>query len=74
MIPLAPCLQTKASWPDTREHLEERHIDLHLVGIKLPVEAVLQRAGHLNAGPRLHLYRTEAEALRAAGALSPATA
>ena len=53
-----------------REHLDDLRIDLHLVGIKLPVEAVLQRAGHLDAGPRLHLYRTEAEALRATEALS----
>lgn len=57
-----------------REHLDDLHIDLHLVGIKLPVEAVLQRAGYLNASPRLHLYRTEAEALRATEALSQAAA
>ncbi|MDM7942192.1 MAG: SulP family inorganic anion transporter [Hydrogenophaga sp.] len=52
-----------------REQLDDRRIDLHLVGIKLPVEQVLQRAGYLNEGPRLHLYRTEAEALRAAAKL-----
>jgi SulP family sulfate permease len=54
-----------------REHLDDLRIDLHLVGIKLPVEHVLKRAGFLDEGPRLHLYRTEADALRAAAALSP---
>jgi SulP family sulfate permease len=54
-----------------REHLDDLRIELHLVGIKLPVQEVLQRAGYLDEGPRLHLYRTEAEALRAATALSP---
>lgn len=57
-----------------REHLDDLRIDLHLVGIKLPVENVLRRAGFLTEGPRLHLYRTEAEALRAAAALAPCTA
>ncbi len=47
-----------------REQLDDRRIALHLVGIKLPVEQVLQAAGHLEEGPRLHSYRTEAEALR----------
>lgn len=53
-----------------REQLDDQRIELHLVGIKLPVEAVLQRAGHLTESPRLHLYRTEAEGLRAAAALA----
>lgn len=49
-----------------REHLDDLRIELHLVGLKLPVEDVLKRSGVLDEGPRLHLYRTEAEALRAA--------
>jgi SulP family sulfate permease len=55
-----------------REQLDDQRIELHLVGIKLPVEAVLQRAGHLTESPRLHLYRTEAEGLRAAAVLADA--
>ncbi|WP_332748897.1 SulP family inorganic anion transporter [Hydrogenophaga sp.] len=55
-----------------REHLDDLRIELHLVGIKLPVEEVLKRAGYLDSGPRLHLYRTETEALRATQALSSA--
>ncbi|MDZ4188560.1 MAG: SulP family inorganic anion transporter [Hydrogenophaga sp.] len=49
-----------------RSVLNEQRVTLHLVGIKLPVETVLRTAGHLSEGPRLRLYRTEAEALRAA--------
>lgn len=51
-----------------RMSLLARDIDLHLCGLKLPVETALQRAGQLPAGeawPRLHLHRTEAEALAA---------
>ncbi len=48
-----------------REQLDDRRIQLHLVGIKLPVETVLRQAGHLGESERLHLYRTEAEALQA---------
>jgi len=55
-----------------REQLDDQRIELHLVGIKLPVENVLRLAGHLEAGPRLHLYRTEADGLRAADALTEA--
>lgn len=55
-----------------REQLDDQRIDLHLVGIKLPVENVLRQAGHLEAAPRLHLYRTEADGLRAADSLSEA--
>jgi SulP family sulfate permease len=57
-----------------REQLDDQRIELHLVGIKLPVENVLRRAGYLQEGPRLHLYRTEIEALRAAAALPPGPA
>lgn len=54
-----------------RDQLDEQGIELHLVGIKLPVENVLRSAGHLEKGARLHLYRTEAEGLRAASDLIP---
>lgn len=50
------------------EQLEQRGVHLHLVGIKLPVEHVLRAAGLLGDGARLHLYRTESEALQAIGA------
>ena len=49
--------------------LAEQGITLHLVGIKLPVETLLRTAGHLQDGPGLRLYRTEAEALRACAVL-----
>jgi SulP family sulfate permease len=50
--------------------LRERGICLHIAGVKLPVERVLQRAGMLPAAgaapdPLLRLYRTDAEALAA---------
>ncbi|NCT97545.1 MAG: SulP family inorganic anion transporter [Comamonadaceae bacterium] len=48
-----------------REQLDDRRVHLHLVGVKLPVERVLRTAGHLHENERLHLYRTEAEALQA---------
>jgi len=48
-----------------REQLDDRRVHLHLVGVKLPVERVLRTAGHLAENQRLHLYRTEAEALQA---------
>ena len=38
---------------------------IHVVGMKLPVEQRLQRAGQLNDNPRLLLYRTDAEFLAA---------
>lgn len=56
-----------------RSVLAEQRVTLHLVGIKLPVETVLRTAGHLSEGPRLRLYRTEAEALRAVPDWSEAT-
>lgn len=46
--------------------LNSQGIALHLVGLKLPVEQVLKRAGHLEKGPYLQTYRTEAEALSSA--------
>jgi SulP family sulfate permease len=48
-----------------RRMLETRGITLHISGIKLPVQQVLERAGALEPSPRLKLYRTDAEALAA---------
>jgi SulP family sulfate permease len=45
--------------------LRLRGVTLHISGIKLPVETVLRRAGALNPGPLLKMYRTDAEALLA---------
>jgi len=44
--------------------LAERHITLHISGMKLPVETVLHRAGCLQPHAGLHMYRTDAEALQ----------
>ena len=46
-----------------RRALEQRHITLHLSGLKLPVETMLRRAGELPDSPWLRLYRTDTEAL-----------
>ncbi|MDB5753416.1 MAG: sulP [Ramlibacter sp.] len=54
-----------------RKLLVERGITLHISGIKLPVQQVLDKAGALGAGPLLKLYRTDTEALLAFGRLSP---
>jgi SulP family sulfate permease len=54
-----------------RTMLERRQVTLHISGIKLPVERVLQKAGVLEPGPLLHMYRTDVEALQAFGRLSP---
>ncbi|WP_374668622.1 SulP family inorganic anion transporter [Ramlibacter sp.] len=48
-----------------RRLLAERGITLHLSGVKLPVERVLEKAGALAPSPLLRLYRTDAEALAA---------
>jgi SulP family sulfate permease len=48
-----------------RRRLAEREITLHLIGLKLPVEMVLQKAGALEEGPLLKTYRTDAQALEA---------
>ncbi len=45
-----------------RRLLQERGIDLHISGLKLPVERVLRKSGALDDGPRLATYRTDAEA------------
>jgi SulP family sulfate permease len=53
-----------------RGMLHDRGITLHISGIKLPVERVLQRAGALDEGPLLKMYRTDVDALLAFGRLS----
>jgi sulfate permease, SulP family len=50
-----------------RRLVHGRGIMLHVSGIKLPVERVLRKAGELEEGPLLHLYRTDGEALLAFG-------
>jgi SulP family sulfate permease len=54
-----------------RKLLAERGITLHIVGIKLPVERVLLKAGALGDDPLLKTYRTDTEALLAFGRLGP---
>jgi SulP family sulfate permease len=54
-----------------RTMLMDRGIELHISGLKLPVESVLRKAGALDASPLLHMYRTDSEALLAFGRLSP---
>lgn len=53
-----------------RRHLSARGITLHISGIKLPVETMLQRAGELEPGGLLRMYRTDTDALVAFGRLS----
>jgi SulP family sulfate permease len=48
-----------------RAMLEQHGIHLHISGIKLPVERVLERAGALAPSPLLHMYRVDADALEA---------
>ncbi|HSV80465.1 MAG TPA: SulP family inorganic anion transporter [Ramlibacter sp.] len=50
-----------------RRLLAERGITLHISGVKLPVERVLQRAGVLEESPLLKMYRTDADALQGLG-------
>jgi SulP family sulfate permease len=47
-----------------RLQLANQGITLHLVGLKLPVETLLRKAGELPESHLLRLYRTESEALR----------
>jgi sulfate permease, SulP family len=54
-----------------RDMLGERGIALHISGIKLPVETVLRKAGALDEGPLLRMYRTDSEALRALSGAGP---
>ncbi len=48
-----------------RRMLESQGVRLHLSGLKLPAQTVLERAGLLAPGPMLAVYRTDAEALAA---------
>lgn len=46
-----------------RKQLSQRHIQLHISGIKLPVENTLRKAGELEGQDGVRLYRTDTEAL-----------
>lgn len=50
-----------------RRHLASREITLHISGMKLPVEQMLERGGALAPDPLLRLYRTDLDALVAFG-------
>ncbi|TFZ03923.1 SulP family inorganic anion transporter [Ramlibacter humi] len=54
-----------------RRMLQARGITLHVSGIKLPVERVLRKAGELQEGPLLRMYRTDQEALAALAQVMP---
>jgi SulP family sulfate permease len=54
-----------------RKQLSSRGIQLHISGIKLPVEKALRLAGELKSEDGVHLYRTDAEALAALRSLQP---
>ncbi|MEO7391823.1 MAG: SulP family inorganic anion transporter [Ramlibacter sp.] len=56
---------------ELRRLLESRGIMLHISGLKLPVERVLRKAGALDQGALLGMYRTDAEALQAFAQLDP---
>jgi SulP family sulfate permease len=46
-----------------RKQLSQRHIQLHISGIKLPVENTLRKAGELDGQDGVRLYRTDTEAI-----------
>ncbi len=46
-----------------RQNLQKRGIHLHIGGLKLPVQSILESAGALVSGPDLQLSRTSAQAL-----------
>ncbi|MBS0339705.1 MAG: SulP family inorganic anion transporter [Proteobacteria bacterium] len=48
-----------------RRALENKGVKLHISGLKLPAQQVLDKAGLLAPGPLLFNYRTDAEALAA---------
>lgn len=54
-----------ACFAQMRRQLNERGITLHISGIKLPIEKVLQRAGELPDSVLLKSYRTDQEAIAA---------
>ena len=51
-----------------RRLLASKGVRLHIAGLKLPAQQVLERAGLLAPSPLLFAYRTDAEALAALGA------
>lgn len=51
--------------------LQRQGITLHISGMKLPVAQVLLRSGGFKEGPRLVLYRTDADTLAALRLLEP---
>ena len=53
-----------------RHYLQRRGIQLHISGIKLPVENALKLAGELGLESHVILYRTDIEALHALRALT----
>jgi sulfate permease, SulP family len=60
-----------------RRLLESQGVRLHLSGLKLPAQQVLERAGLLKPGALFFSYRTDAEALaalRAAAEINPSPA
>ena len=52
-----------------RKQLTQRGIELHISGMKLPVEKALRLAGELNTTDGVHLYRTDTEAIAALRAI-----
>jgi SulP family sulfate permease len=52
-----------------RKQLSSRSLQLHISGIKLPVEKALRLAGELKTEDGVHLYRTDTEAIAALRAL-----
>ena len=56
-----------------RRLLEGKGVRLHLSGLKLPAQQVLDRAGLLAPGPLFESYRTDADALAALSACDEAT-
>jgi sulfate permease, SulP family len=46
-----------------RKQLSQRHIQLHISGIKLPAENILRKAGELEGQDGVRLYRTDTEAI-----------
>jgi SulP family sulfate permease len=55
----------------TSTPLARHRIELHISGMKLPVETVLRNAGALEENTLLHMYRTDVDTLLAFGRLSP---
>ena len=47
---------------------------LHISGLKLPIEQILERAGVLTPGPKLRIYRTDTDALQALRQMQEASA